>query len=457
MKKFLKVFLTMLLLTALAGGDRTVQKAAASGMGFSLTDTYVDTTEDAYIQDFVQYCDGTMDYSKLSESGEYNVRNYSGVPSDYDTVKMYVDYLCGGNFQLIDSYYQAYDDSAFYSFGLDYTGPKQISARTEVTYLEIECTVNIYGTIERDDLEAVVWTPMDLELVDFGDRFNGNKVSVDYSGESVGAGVNKLSDGSFETTDGRFHVSLGQAQVYRDGDVYTAEAQFETNQDQIRDELWIRNFYRNESLFFCTPANVLMAGDVYTLRDVMREESFMLNKRLENEIDFTGYKWQLFFGACHDGDWITPVNSDLNEFENATIRIMYWDPGVEAVYYISAEFDSAPYAVEALAAVSLAEKPDVYRGKDGQYALAVGESMELACPDEYGASYNLYQWEVVDGMPLVQLSGEISRICTITGLAPGKAIIKLTYEYGMDEPDVLTGYPRNVSHTKELEYAVYVG
>ena len=38
----------------------------------------------------------------------------------------------------------------------------------------------------------------------------------------------------------------------------------------------------------------------------------------------------------------------------------------------------------------------------------------------------------------------------------GKIVIKCVYSYGKDEPDVLTGIPRNENHTKTKLYYILV-
>lgn len=108
------------------------------------------------------------------------------------------------------------------------------------------------------------------------------------------------------------------------------------------------SFYRNESFFFCSPMDALMTGDVYTRKDLTQEASWVNSKVFTSLSEFAGYRWNLFFGAGHDGDFITPLLGERNEYKDLTVRIMYWNKGVEAVYYIYAEFDTSPYTLEAL-------------------------------------------------------------------------------------------------------------
>lgn len=414
-----------------------------------------DTSEKAYIQDLVQYCNGTLSYDPLSTSENYNVRKFNGSAEDYEVVKAYIDELCSGNLQLVKTYEETYDD-VFFSFGLDYVGLKNITDTVIVNYTEEYCNVNLYGIIERDRLTVSVWTPMEMELVDMGKRYGGARESVGYSGSSIGAGLYKLSDGSFETTDGRLKTASESACVLRDGAVCPASAEFSRNHDLSRDELWVRGFYRDEAVFFCTPAGRLMTGDIYTIRDVMREESWMRNKRMSRESDFTGYTWNLFLGTVHDGDYITPVNSELNEYENLTVRVMYWEPDAEAVYYISAEYDTAPYTLEILAAVSLAGADEDKGSVDGEYTIKTGETLELGCSREYHPNYELFRWKVTEGAELVSLDSDISSSCHVKALGSGTVRIQVTYEYGTDEPDVLTGIKRNTDHSRTQEFLINI-
>ena len=413
------------------------------------------TADSVVIQDLVEFCAGGLTYDDMGQSGVYNVRSFEGTEADRAIVDAYVDALCSGGYNLtLAEEYDKTVSSTFFSYGLNYTGTGAVSATTGVTYTDTEATINIYGIIKRGDMEVHVWIPQQMEQVDLGLRYGQEAVSVSVAGPSAMAGLYRNADGSFETSDGRLRTTLGQASVLRDGVAYSAPASFQTDEELSRDELWVDSFYRNESFFFCSPMDVLMTGDVYTRKDLTQEASWVNNEVFTALSEFGGYRWNLFFGAGHDGDFITPLLGERNEYKDLTVRVMYWDAGVEAVYYIYAEFDTSPYTLEALAAVELGA---VAETADGVYDLSPGESVDITCPSEFGVNYERFSWEILEGSGAVTLTGEVAETCRITGVSAGTARVRVTYDYGVDEPDVLTGIPRNTPKQRSHEYLIRVG
>lgn len=419
---------------------------------------YTITSDSVYIQDLVDFCDGLLSYEASSTSGNYLIRNFSGAEEDRAIVDEYVATICNGNYNL--SLAVEYDEtlsSTFFSWGIDYTGTGSVRSTTDITYTDAQSTIRIYGTIKRGDMDVHVWIPMEMDIVDLGLRYGGANKSIRMAGTSAKAGLYRYSDGSFETTDGRLRTSLGQATVIRDGTVITAPASFVRDSSVGRDELWVRDFYRDETLFFCAPQNRLITGQVYTLRDLIQEQS-RLNREpsevLKNADDFTSRTWTLFFGAGHDGDFITPLLTN-SAFKDLTVRVMYWNKDVEAVYYIYAEFYSAPYVVEALCAVDLnggASTPQA----DGTYTMSVGQTIPVGCFTVFDTNYETFRWEIVEGGNLIELSGTSSETCSVTARQAGTARIRVHYEYGVDEPDVLTGILRNVHRGATQDYLIVV-
>ena len=412
------------------------------------------TSDSVVIQDLVEFCAGSLSYGDLGRSGVYNVRNFEGTEADRAIVDAYVDTLCSGgyNLTLAEEYNNALS-STFFSYGLDYTGSGNVSAKTGVTYTEIQATINIYGIISRGNMELHVWIPQQMEQVDLGLRYGQEAVSVSVAGPSAMAGLYRNADGSFETSDGRLKASPGQAFVLRDGVACSAPASFRTDEELSQDELWVDSFYRNESFFFCSPKDALMTGDVYTRKDLTQEAPWVNSKVFSSLSEFGSYRWDLFFGAGHDGDFITPLLGERNEFKDLTVRVMYWNKDAEAVYYIYAEFDTSPYTLEALVAVELGATAET---ADGVYTLSPGGTASISCPTEFGTNYQLFSWEVVEGTGNVTLSGTTSQTCTIQAVQSGTALVRVTYTYGVDEPDVLTGIPRNVERQNTYTYRIEI-
>ncbi|MCM1189697.1 MAG: hypothetical protein NC541_10435 [bacterium] len=358
--------------------------------------------------------------------------------------------------ELVDEYEQSYGDT-FFSWNLNYTGSGNVTASRGATFTDTVSTIEIYGIIKGNKMTAAVWIPQEMEQIDFGLRYGGQNEEIQIAGASAMTGLYKLSDGSFETADGRLSVSPGQAVVIRDGTSYSTDAAFNRDSELGRDELWVGNFYRNEMLFFCAPEDRLLTGDVYTLKDLIQEADWINRNTslFKSASTFSDYNWTLFLGMGHDGDFITPLLADYSEFEELTVRVMYWNKNVEAVYYIYAELKSAPYTVEALCAVNL-NGGKAAAQVDEQYTMYTGETLELSCPKAFVPNYELFTWEITDGASLAELSETESPACTVKANKAGTVRVKVTYEYGIDEPDVLTGIPRNTNKTKTYEYLITI-
>jgi len=384
------------------------------------------------------------------------VRDYKGSEGDLQLVKDYVSMLVSTHpyLTLKDSYWQSYDGTSFFSYAIDYTGNVNMGSQVKQTYADTMCDVMIYGTIERSRMELAVWTPADMELADLGYRYGGGQADVSIGGQSALAGLYKNADGSYETSDGRFRVFPGEAMILRDGQVYTTEATYAKDDD--RDCIWMRYFYRNETLHFSYPPHSLMTGDTFRLKDFLQESSWLVKDRgmFEEEDDLVSYRWNgLFLGANHDGDWITPVNAPTSLFKDATVRVMYMDREL-AVFYVYAEYTTAPYTVEALCAVPLQQ---TVTDSDADYITYAGQLLDVPFEGtHFGASYELFDWEIISGADLASLSNTQSKTCTLRAQKPGFVGLRVTYSYGAKEPDVLTGNMTNASHTKTQDYIIWI-
>lgn len=411
--------------------------------------------DSAFMQDMTTWCAGRLSYEPIS-SGNHNVRNYSGGQSDYQLVQDYVDMLLDSNpyLELVDFHEESYDTITFYSYAINYTGNVNMGAQVKQTYTDNMCDVMLYGDIEYSSLSLAIWTPANMELVDLGMRWDGSQTDVSVGGASALADLYKNSDGSFETSDGRFLVAPGEAMILRDGEVYVTEATFQRGSS--RDRIWMRYFYRNETLHFSYPTRSLMTGDLFRLSDLQQEKIWLGGRGfLEKESDFTVYGWDgLFLGANHDGDWVTPVHTANSLVTDATVRVMYMDDEI-AVFYFFVEYADSPYVVEALCAVPLSVA--LSDDEEADYIAYVGQLLEIPyAHTEFGASFELFQWEILSGSSLATLDQTNSRTCRLKGEKTGVVTLRMTYQYGATEPNVLTGNPSYVSHTKTQDYTVVI-
>lgn len=141
-----------------------------------------------------------------------------------------------------------------------------------------------------------------------------------------------------------------------------------------------------------------------------------------------------------------------------TVRVLQWDE-VECVVYMAMDlvYELEPMTVEILAAMPAYGSlwGETFK-KEEAVTLKVGESLELEYdgPYVFMPNYETYEWKITSGQG-ASISG-YGDTCTVTGVSPGEVIIKCVYSYGKDEPDVLTGIPRNENHTKTKIYYINI-
>ncbi len=415
---------------------------------------YTITADSVYIQDLYEFIGSAMTVGlpdKDSWENEYVCYTFSGSEANVDDIEEYINTICSGdyNLELVDKTVEAYS-TTFVSYAVNYTGSGSVRSTREASFSDVECNISLYYVLERGKLSGQLHIPTSMDVVDLGLRRGGGSLDLQLGGASANAGLYLMPDGSFRTDDGRLRVEPEKAVILRDGEAYTASAEFERGDTE--DHMWVRNFYRDETIFFSSPVSRLMTGDVFTMRDLYYDGTWAF----DNAEAFDSYRHDTpFLGLGHDGKFITPRASGHHTFEDITVRVMYWNPDVVGVYYIYARLSDAPYEIEALVAPSLAHT-EGYTGAANEHLLAVGRSVELSPSRKYSPNYEVFTWELVDGAGVVELANTTSPSCTVTGNRAGTAVVRVSYSYGLDEPDVLTGIMRNVGHTDVTEYRIYV-
>lgn len=286
---------------------------------------------------------------------------------------------------------------------------------------------------------------------DTGHRSGGKTVSRVPAGKSALSSLYRLSNGSYQTGDKRLKTKVGYATVLRDGKKYSVKANWTLGEDGW-DRLWIENYYRNECIFFEAPKNYLLKGDIFQISN-LEKSSWIIDTTLKKS-DFEAYNWgDNFFGLGHgNNSFITPLRSTKSEFSSVTVRLMQYDRNEIAVFYIYAKCKTAPYEVEALCAV----KPKGAKQKN-LVTVKKGASKSVSFKGRvFGPNYELYKWEILEGSQYITLSSKKSSTCKVKGKKKGTAKIQVTYDYSVDEPDVLTGIIRSVQHSKVETYTIKV-
>ncbi len=409
--------------------------------------------------DLLYYAQEEMTFGNEGTSGTSIVRDFKGTASDYDVLCAYVDLLCEEyDLELVAEPY--YNDSGstytFIEFVLNYTGSKSmIGNGISGTFTGNIGDVMIYAQVKRDRLEGAIWYDCALEMSDDGYVYGSSSGGKSYIGDSFSAGLYKLSDGSFQTTDGRLSAAIGEAMMITDGASTTFPSNFIYDNDDNRQEIYIENIYGTAQQVIYIPTTVtLTSGQIFDSSYFIIDSDWATNERgISSTVP--AYTWTAMFACLHDGNYIYPVRGLSGAMTDLNVRVMYVDDST-AVFYACAQFESSPYEVETLIAVAIGTDTVAENKPNGEYTISVGDSIDITGPYEYDTGYDLWEWVFVEGEEYADLTGSNAQICKITGVKSGDVRVKVTYSYSVKEPDVLTGIARSVGHSTTCEYVIHV-
>lgn len=318
-------------------------------------DLYKITKSSVYIQNPVAYFGGNLEVDEITEYKDtYVVYDFRGDTKNYSVFESYISKMINGNYnlKLIDSHSKVYSDAAYYDYCINYTGTGKVNETVNGTFsTNTVCNFMAYSQIDGSKYKACIWIPNSMKIVDLGLRYGGRNVSAKLAGESAAAGLYKNSDGSYSTSDGRLKAKPGKAMVIRDGKTYNVNACLVKDKITNKDELRVELYYGTEGIYFGVAQNSLSSGNIMRLTDLAQSERWIWNMKWDSLDNFAGYKTCPLLGFGHGKDFITPLATNENQFKDVTVRVMYYEKDVVAVYYIYAEFKSAPKKVEALCVV----------------------------------------------------------------------------------------------------------
>ena len=361
-----------------------------------------------------------------------------------DTIRAYIDMLTNNGFTQV-GIYEGYKGSMYYwAFTCD--GAEDIPKIYD-SITETDCHFYI-GWTNNSRQKFRFCVSRGLPVCDTGLRRDGTEVDITPQGISAGAALIRNADGSYATDDGRLQTAVGNAMVIRNGQVYNTTSRYDA--DGGKEKLWIDDYFRNESIYLQFDAHGLMQGDVRRHVDI---RDWNLTAQGKENVDRYQYDAPVSLFVFQDGKMRQPAWND-SYYETATLRLMYYDKGGDAVFYIYARFDNGqePTEVEALAAVNMAKSGTV---DDATY-MKVGDRLTLTYSHrEFDSDYHTFKWEILEGEGKATIDAS-NDSCTVTAQAPGVVILRLTYNYTVDEPDVLTGIVRPVRHAITQDYSFII-
>ncbi len=385
--------------------------------------------------------------------------------NQFSYIGAYVEHLCTNyNFELVCEpfYFEDLEDyyQVKFSYVLRYTGDahqSDVSIKDDF-YTDYSGDILLCGYVvrkggkplEEKELHWYIDYAPWLTPVDDGTRCSVKEAVTTYRGESFGAGLNLLSDGSYQTTDGRLSASLNEAMFIIDGETktYNAYMEWSTKNDQKR--IYVKDKFNVDQMAFVLPlASNVSSGDIYVAGD-MDSKGSAVRKSIPTNCE-------PMFSLLHNGSYISAMLPLADGMTRFNARMMYWDEDAEvAVLYFYAAFNSAPYEIEGLIAVNmLGSGGDVVNSADADYTIKVGETLEITGPSKFGANYSLWTWSYESGSECSELHDTVGQTCTLIARKAGTVRLNVFYEYSVTEYDIL-GNLSSVGHTQTEEYTILI-
>ena len=417
----------------------------------------------AQVQDIYSFCCADMSFGTAENKDGQWQRSMKGDRDVIaDIVQRYVSLLTDGNwnFTLNHEHLFEYKKYKSYSVTLTYTGTADI-ARGSCQQMFDEAyygDIMIYYSGEYGKFTGRIVAVAGLDVQDLGLRSDGNHVDVGPIAESAESSLVENSDGSFSTSDGRLRASRGQAMFLRDGQsCTTGRLTLNRVEPRSREELIIENVSGNDGIAVAFPLNSLHTGDRFGPAQ-LGQTTLHDGQGVSKLSDYFTKTYQYLFGICHNGQYLWCHPDPSEEVQDVLVRVMRWDPeGGTAVFYIACRVRTAPYCVEGLAVFSvggLITEEDLL----DHVTLGVGESHTFSFTDRaYQPSYELYSWEIVYGEDCIEQDTQNNwQDYTVKAVREGRVRLKVTYSYGAEEPDVLTGIPSYVEKQIVKEFILII-
>ena len=394
------------------------------------------------VQDIRYYTDHQVKAKK--EPTDTHTR-FSSLPNDL--VEAYVAMLQENGFTLVEAYSESYSfGDKFMSWGLTYDAAPELETIGQ-QFVGNECHLCIWKSGSNSSWTCYIEHVPELVLCDLGIRMDGTTADLTPKGESLGAGLIRLPDGSYQTDDGRLSTNVGSAVVVRDGAGLSGSVNCETDDSDFT--ITISGYMPEESISLKLNEETLVQNSIY------------------DKYDFEGD--DITFTATVDGEDITQFyNSKI--YDSIFVRVMYYEPDGDAVFYIHASTTGTePKEIEALCAVSTVPEPEKpmpeYDEEDLVSVSGYGDETIYLTTDqvleiyyshrEFDSAYHVFDWKITEGSDLVEVYGAYdSRTFFPTGA--GVVVVKMRYEYTKEEADVLTGYPRDNPKSKHYTYSIII-
>lgn len=153
-------------------------------------------------------------------------------------------------------YYQSYGSSTYFDFVLSYTGSGALNETAVTgTFSGNTGDVMIYGSIVNDRVKGSIFYNQDITPYHAGFLYQLKQTDQSYVGLSASAGLYRMADGSYETSDGRLSASPGEAVVLSDGTEQRYQARYVLDLDSYQHQILVESGSGSTLLEFYFPAS----------------------------------------------------------------------------------------------------------------------------------------------------------------------------------------------------------
>ena len=252
-------------------------------------------------------------YPVDSYRGEYCYNEYNRL--DDETLNQYMDMLLANGFTATEPYKFTYQGRTSESWGFVYNNAAGLETIEQI-YTDAPCHLYIHRSNSAGTRNTIKWTA-GLNLCDLGLRMNGKTVSLEPQGPSLEQALWKLSDGSYQTDDGRLTVAPGESTIIRNGEVLKGTGS--TWKMSASNKIGASGYRDLEGITMSAPVNELKTNKLYQLCDMGNENAHYLEVRV-NDTKYSSL----------------PTESALN---TASVRLMYVN-SEDVVLYVYAETET---------------------------------------------------------------------------------------------------------------------
>lgn len=311
----------------------------------------------ATAESLIHYTQGKLscDEPDKNSAKRYVAFTFKGEVSDIPQIKAYVKMLSENGFAVVDTYEDSYSET-FYSCALNWRNGT-LNGKTEMNYVDgIYGDITIYICTDRGSMRGGIFYSEDIQFVDTGYRYGEKQKDMSYTGASARAGL-YMQGNHFSTDDGRLSTDLGKADIICDGTKYSVNAMCKKQSDRNAVFFATETFNGDNAIGFVIPDNHIKSNTIYANEQLESGEAYFgllcdyPHKDMLEAMSVSN--WTLGFGVNHNNKYMCPCSTIDTGIKKTFLRVMYIKENKVAVCYAAAEFDTAPYKVEILAAFNL--------------------------------------------------------------------------------------------------------